>query len=671
MLFPQNVLLLLISLAWFCTLQAQTVCDGPGQKPSKAFPVCGTSVFTQTTVPLCEGQPLPSPTCRSTGGIRDVNPYWYKFTCFKSGTLGFTITPKQLTDDYDWEVYDITGRDPNDIYNDGSLVISSNWSGEGGKTGAGTSGTKQFVCAGYGQDLYSSMPLLQQGRNYLLLISHFTQTQSGYDLEFKGGTAVITDSLTPHLKKAEAACSGDLIRVALNKKIKCSSIAQDGSDFVLATGGITITGAIGVGCSDGFDSDSLLIRLNSNLSAGTYTLRAKKGSDGNTLLDYCDNPLPETDAIAFTVLPLAPTPMDSLEPVTCGPNELRLIFSKPMSCASVASDGSDFNLNGPYPVTITGAKGNCAADGLSKEIIVSFSRPLEQKGDFTLTLKKGTDGNTLLDECTQETPAGSSISFSVKDVVSADFTYAIRYGCALDTIDYYHAGGKDINSWKWDLDDNFKSTAKNPRGIYKEFNEKNIALIVSNGFCSDTVTKAILLDNFLKADFSAVRDNCPSEPVKFTSAASGKITKHNWAFGDGGISSEESPEHSFVQPNSQRSFQVRYTVTDIFGCEQSIAKPIIIYSSCTVFIPNAFTPGNDGRNDVFRVLNAVKADKFDFKIYNRWGQLVYQTKDWKQGWDGSYKGQPQSTGTYIWMMRYIDARNNQAVERKGSFVLIR
>src|SRR6059058_5232579 len=108
-----------------CTIQAQN-CSNPGQSPSTAFPVCGTSVFTQTTVPLCPGQLLPSPAC-SADPIKDVNPYWYKFTCFQPGTLSFLITPKDLTDDYDWELYDVTNRNPNDIYTVGSLVVSSNW----------------------------------------------------------------------------------------------------------------------------------------------------------------------------------------------------------------------------------------------------------------------------------------------------------------------------------------------------------------------------------------------------------------------------------------------------------------------------------------------------------------------------------------------------------------
>lgn len=669
-LLMKKLLVIFFLLLSAFQLWAQT-CDGPGQKPSKAFPVCGTSVFRQTTVPLCSGLSLPSPACRNSGAIADVNPYWYKFTCFKSGTLGFTITPNQLSDDYDWELYDVTGRNPDDIYSDGSLVVSCNWSGEGGKTGAGTSGRKLMVCAGYGQDLYSGMAQLREGHNYLLLISHFTQSQSGYDLAFGGGTAVITDTLTPHLKTAEASCSGDVIRLKLNKGIRCNSIAADGSEFYLSASATSVISTVGANCSGGFDSDSLIIKLNTPLAPGTYQLNIKKGRDGNTLLDYCDKPIPETDAVSFTVLPLLPTPMDHMAAVKCSPKEVRLLFRKPISCASIAANGSDFIINGTYPVSVLKAEGICT-EGSTREIIVSFDRPLQDKGDFILTLRTGSDGNTLLDECAQETPTGSSLPFSVKDTVNADFTYTIEYGCTRDIVRFSHPGGNEINDWEWTLDESKSSTLQNPEAVYTVFNQKkNIRLFVSNGFCSDTAKTVLTLENYLKADFSVVPDNCPFEPVEFTSTAIGKITQHSWSFGDGFGATEMSPKHIYQQPAATTSFLVKYTVRDSFNCEQTITKPIKIYSSCTVYVPNAFSPGNDGRNDFFRVLNAVKADKFALKIFNRWGQLLYQSSDWKQGWDGKYKGQLQSTGTYIWMLRYVDSRNNSVVERKGSFVLIR
>src|SRR5690349_218979 len=97
-----------------CTqeVSAQGTCTLLGQNPSTAFPVCGTNVFTQTTVPNCGGRRVPVP-CSDNAQYSDVGPFWYKFTCFKTGTLGLQVIPVQASDDYDWQIFDITGKDPN------------------------------------------------------------------------------------------------------------------------------------------------------------------------------------------------------------------------------------------------------------------------------------------------------------------------------------------------------------------------------------------------------------------------------------------------------------------------------------------------------------------------------------------------------------------------------
>ena len=96
-------------------------CTTPGQTPSTAFPVCGTSVFQQITVPICASHSLTVPGLQRYAGsanYQDKNPYWYKFTCYQSGTLGFLISPSNQSDDYDWQLYDITGHNPDDVFTD-------------------------------------------------------------------------------------------------------------------------------------------------------------------------------------------------------------------------------------------------------------------------------------------------------------------------------------------------------------------------------------------------------------------------------------------------------------------------------------------------------------------------------------------------------------------------
>jgi gliding motility-associated-like protein len=665
-----RIFLIVLNLLIVASAYAQP-CTNAGQTPATAFPVCGTSVFDQGTVALCNNGVLPSPQCQAGGvTLADLNPYWYKFTCFTAGTLGFLITPRNLSDDYDWELYDVTNANPNDVYTNGGLVVASNWSGELGLTGASAAGTTLFSCAGNGQPLFTKLVPLQAGHNYLLMISHFTPSQSGYSLQFTGGTAVINDPNVPRLQRAAANCGGDVITIKLNKKIRCNSIAADGSDFFITPASGTPVSATGIGCAAGFDADSIQIRLGNFLPPGNYTIGIKAGGDGNTLLDHCNNAVPATDVASFTVAPAAPARMDTVKAKSCSPNSLELVFDKQIVCSTIAANGSDFTVNGPYAVTVTGATATCT-NGLSNSITLNLSQPLQRAGLFSVRIQTGSDGNTILNECGVATAAGASISFPVADTVNADFTYNIQYGCAVDIVNFAHAGGNGINNWRWSLDDGFTSTQQTAQATYSMFNTKNIQLIVSNGFCSDTSRTSFVLDNFLKADFSVIEDNCPAEPVVFTANSVGKIIRHDWDFGDGGVGIGATSTHMFQRPGRETVYNVRYTVTDSFGCSKTIQKPVKIFNSCQIAVPNAFTPNGDRYNATLYPLNAIKADDLQFTVYNRWGQVVFQTNSWKRGWDGTLNGKAQPTGTYVWTLRYVHRDTKQRVEKKGFTVLIR
>ena len=77
------------------------------------------------------------------------------------------------------------------------------------------------------------------------------------------------------------------------------------------------------------------------------------------------------------------------------------------------------------------------------------------------------------------------------------------------------------------------------------------------------------------------------------------------------------------------------------------------------------------KNDRLYPLNAIKAEQLEFKIYNRWGQVIFQTNDWKKGWDGTYSGSLQPQGSYVWMLQYIHRDTKQKIQKKGSTILVR
>ena len=117
-----------------------------------------------------------------------------------------------------------------------------------------------------------------------------------------------------------------------------------------------------------------------------------------------------------------------------------------------------------------------------------------------------------------------------------------------------------------------------------------------------------------------------------------------------------------------------YTVTaESLGCtNQSSVQVNVDPCGCTVTIPNAFTPNNDGLNDLFRpVVNCV-VERYLMRVWNRWGELIYQSEDASQYWDGTYRGQPQELGTFVWHLEltYQDKGKVKSRDASGTVTLI-
>jgi len=603
--------------------------------------------------------------------IDDRNPYWYKFTCFQSGTLGFTIVPSNLGDDYDWQIFDITGRNPADVFTDPSLFLTCNWSGESGRTGAGTMGTSLVVCEGFGKNPWSQMASLVQGHTYLLLISHFTNSQSGYNLAFGGGTASITDTTPPRMSNLYANCDGTSLSVKLNKKMRCSSVTGAGTEFILSPANAVITSSIAVGCNPGFDTDSIVLRLDKPLPAGIYTVQIKKGSDGNTILDYCDAPIPDTNKLNVTVLPALPTPMDSIMPVACRPSTLSLVFRNPILCSSIAANGSDFTITGPSVLIISGASGTCSG-GTTRVINIQLATPIQVNGMYTITLKQGSDGNTLFNECTKETPVGSSVMVRGYDTVNNTIHYSVGSSCVDDTLKVWHNGGNGVNSWVWKFNDGATSRRPDTSRVYNS-GTMSVLLAVSNGVCRDSSTLSLDFNkNRVKAAFAAPTFVCPLDTAIFIDSSTGPVTTWFWNFGNGFTSDQKVPgPQMYPEQDYLQELTARLYVSSSNGCTDSTSKKITVPSNCYIAVPTAFTPNGDGLNDFLYPLNAYKAVDLDFTVYNRYGQLIWRTNDWTRKWDGRINGNPQASGVYVWHLVYTNSDNGKRIDLRGTTTLIR
>jgi gliding motility-associated-like protein len=108
------------------------------------------------------------------------------------------------------------------------------------------------------------------------------------------------------------------------------------------------------------------------------------------------------------------------------------------------------------------------------------------------------------------------------------------------------------------------------------------------------------------------------------------------------------------------------------GCfgEDSVTVFFFKEGDQKLFMPTAFTPNGDGKNEIFRPTFVGPYAKYDFKIYNRWGQLVYESKVPGAGWDGTLNGVPQKADVYVFYIAAEGGCNGKFVQ-KGTFALIR
>lgn len=612
----------LFLLVLHSSLYAQNGCTVLGQTPSTAFPVCGTTILTQNIIPNCAGKTIPVPACPDPlGTYADVRPFWYKFTCFTGGTLGFLIQPNSNSDDYDWQIFDITGKNPDEVYTNSSLFVSCNWSSNGPQTGANSTGTRPNNCQGPSTSNISSMPTLIQGHNYLMLVSNFSSSQSGYKLSFGGGTASITDTVSPKFLKAMASCTGQTVGIKLNKLMKCRSIASDGSDFSISNGMVSITNAVGVNCTTGFDMDSIIVTLNSPLPVGYNYIIAKNGSDGNTILDNCDNGIGVGDTIGFIVNSFMPATMDSLQKAACAPKDITIKLSDFVRCNSIASDGSDFAISGPASISITKAAGVCNTNGFTNSIIVSLAQPINTAGLFTISLKKGVDGNTILNDCNKETPVGSLLNFTTIDTVSAKFTFLIDSGCINNTVHFKHDGNSGTNRWNWSFSNGSSAALQNTDIILPNSSTTTVQLTVSNGVCTNSYTEVLVLKfDTIKAIFTIPPSICATNAWTINNISTGNITNYNWNFGNGTTSTTQNPA-SFAYPMqaTPQQYTITLIVSNALGCKDTTARNVLVKANPIVVLDSVIKAACAPQSITVRLNNTVKcssvaADGSDFTI---------------------------------------------------------
>ncbi|WP_144887057.1 T9SS type B sorting domain-containing protein [Lacibacter cauensis] len=645
-------------------------CTAQGQTPATAFSLCGNTSFFQPTLPVCRNGGLFVPGCTNQNtSYGDNNPVYYTFTCKNAGTFGFTVSPADPIQDYNWMLYDITGRNPNDIFADKTLVLTGNWSGSTGNTGAAANGINFIQCRSlpvFGEKpTFTAMPLLQTGHVYVLMVSNVDYA-GNFSLAVQGGTADISDDNSTPFRSSIAACSNNSITLVFNKKIKCSSIASNGSDFMLQPATASIVAARGINCTNSNETDSIVLTFSAAVTQGQYQISINTGTDGNTLVDRCNNNIASNTTIPVSISPFAV--ITNVQPNACNATALTLTFSKPVQCNSIAADGSDFSITGHALAQIQHVQTTCN-NGYTNSVILQLQQPLNTAGNYTIVCKKGTNGNTFVDECNKETAAGTSTSFRIKPAVDASFTYSISYGCMTDTIQFTHAGGNEINYWLW-LFENGSAVGASATQLFTTSGLTLARLVVDNGQCRDTAAETILLPDKLSVDFDVMDTACAGEEI-FIVNRSTNATAWSWDFGNNTFSSLEKPlPVTYTAATNNRPYTITLTATKD-NCTSSLSKQVYIDPYCALFMPTAFSPNDDGLNDYFGPARTTALREMQLKIFNRYGVLLFQSSAGNTSWNGRYNNLLQPMGNYVWQLSWRDPASGSVMQKKGNVWLLR
>ncbi|MFZ6053314.1 PKD domain-containing protein [Halocola ammonii] len=267
-----------------------------------------------------------------------------------------------------------------------------------------------------------------------------------------------------------------------------------------------------------------------------------------------------------------------------------------------------------------------------------------------------------------------SIQITVNSLPTVEFTPNQMEGCQPLTIQFQNDGDSGLCEWDFgdgqtEIDCGTVSHTYTASGVYTPS-----LTVVDNNNCSNMVEYDDLITVFEKpqAHFSFSPDN-PSTlngEVEFTDESIGDVTEYEWEFSNGDVLTNQNPIYTFEVPGSQL---INLYITDSNGCRDTVSHAIFVDEEFHVYIPNTITLNWDGLNDVLiPVFSGVSKQDFEFRIFDRWGKMIYESYDLENTvWLGGVEDYMVTPGVYNWTLKVTTTASKRVVTQKGHITVIR
>lgn len=262
--------------------------------------------------------------------------------------------------------------------------------------------------------------------------------------------------------------------------------------------------------------------------------------------------------------------------------------------------------------------------------------------------------------------ANASSVITVNQLPTANFTIDNPSGCQPHTVQFTDQSSPTPIGWNWNFGDNGSnsnsSNIQSPTHTFDDAGLYDISLSITSaeGCTQDTIIPnmvEVFPLPYVNFQASPERTTLLLGSVDFEDLTIGNVDQWSWQFGDGETSDIQNPQNTYLDTGV---FTVTLQVVTTDGCEGFDRQYVIIEPDFNFYVPNAFSPNFDGRNDFFRGYGTgVKWDTYEMFIYNRWGEEIYFTNNVDAPWDGTYKGAQAPEEVYVWMIRVYDEKGEQ------------
>jgi gliding motility-associated-like protein len=581
---------------------------------------------------------------------------WYTFTVQQAGSLSFVLNPMDNADDYDWVLFDITNsgcagigstaievscNSYGDFFSNGPTGISSANGGTGNSNGPGNTNGPAF-----NQDIAASV-----GQTYALCIMNWSQSTSGYSIDFGQSTAALYDNFSPDIIDVVSECNQNFLVATFSEPLESGSVQTQDFSLQGPGGPIPITNAV-VNNNNGLADDEVVISvLVNNLAAGNYTLSISSNFGG--VADACGNVFQGSFDFNYNPVDLS---IDAGEDVSICPGETYLLEATgnyqsiqwsggPATASFLISNGGIF--------TVTASANGCS---LSDEVEVE--EIVLPNWDLGLDTNECSDSPLIY--YTTEPVAwengeyGTSSHPDSEGYWSAIYTYN---GCTMEDSVWIEVHDPPVIDLGSDtiLCQGQSLTLITPVPVHwnSSINTSNTYNIQYEGTYTATFDEVCFVEDLIGVVYHELpfipwheeqHTICIGDSLLFDAS---DYPAWHYEWWDGDTTSNryigESGEFYITLSNDCGNYTATFDIYDE-DCEEYC------------YLPNAFSPNQDGINDAwFGIFN--HAESIELNIFNAWGELIYETTDMDFRWQGNKQGSeyylPNGVYSYRLKIDYI------------------